>query len=821
MYTKEQALNASIEYFNGDDLAADVFVTKYALTDKDGSLKEKTPDDMHKRLAKEFARIEKNYQNPMSYTTIYDLLKDFKYVVPQGSPMSGIGNNYQIQSLSNCFVIDSPADSYGGILFTDQEMVQLMKRRGGVGFDISTIRPKGCVTANAARTTDGIESFMERFSNSTREVAQGGRRGALMITIDVSHIQIRDFIRIKRDLKRVTGANISIRLSEKFMNAVRDDTMFTLQWPVNVDNPEMAQSENARELWNEIIKSAWECAEPGLMFWDNITRLTPSDAYSDIGFGSISSNPCSEIVMPPNDACRLLLVNLSSFVENQFCDNAKYDWVKFQDVVMKAQRLMDDLVDLEIEKIDSILEKVKNDPEPENIKKIEIDLWRKIREKALLGRRTGLGITALGDTIAMMGMRYGSDDSIEFVDKLFKSFAIAAHKSSCIMAGERGTFDVFSHDKEADHEYISRIMNLSDELCKLYLKNGRRNIALTTIAPSGSVSVLTQTSSGIEPVFKVQYTRRRKITHSENIDADYVDDMGDRWAEYNVYHHGFKRWMDYTGGEAVSDSPYSLSTAEEIDWKQRVRLQATAQKYIDHSISSTLNLPKSATVDDVREVYEAAHSMGCKGFTVYREGSRSGVLVDKDESSDNESFKTVSAPKRPTTLPCHIHHAAVKGEKWTILVGLLEGKPYEIIGGLSEFVEIPKKYKSGFITKRPRKTVNSIYDLRFGENGNEVVLKNIVKIFDNPNHSAFTRLLSLSLRHGANVNYICEQLLKGDRDGDLFSFTKVISRVLKNYIEDGTAPGGDRACRECGAEESLVYQEGCVACISCSWSKCS
>ena len=820
MYTKEEALLSSIEYFDGDDLAADVFVTKYALTDQEGVLRERNPDGMHKRLAREFARIESNYPNPISEDTIYSLLKDFKYIIPQGSPMAGIGNDYQVQSLSNCFVIDSPADSYGGILFTDQEMVQLMKRRGGVGFDISPIRPKGCVTANAARTTDGIESFMERFSNSTREVAQGGRRGALMITIDVSHTQIRDFIRIKRNLKKVTGANISIRLSEKFMNAVKSDTAFTLQWPVNVDDPEMSESVNARELWDEIIQSAWECAEPGLMFWDNITKSTPSDAYTDIGFGSISSNPCSEIIMPPNDACRLLLLNLSSFVENQFLDSAKFDWTKFREVAMQAQRLMDDLVDLEIEKIDTILEKVKNDPESDNIKKIETDLWNKIREKALLGRRTGLGITALADTIAMMGFRYGSDDSIVFVEKLFESFAIAAHKSSCIMAEERGAFEVFSHEKEANHEYLNRIMNLDTELYDLYMKHGRRNIALTTIAPSGSVSVLTQTSSGIEPVFKVKYTRRRKITHAESAKVDYIDPMGDKWVEYDVHHHGFTKWMNVTGGKSIEESPYKLSTAEEIDWRQRVKLQSTAQKYIDHSISSTLNLPNDATVDDVREIYEAAHSMGCKGFTVYREGSRSGVLIDKSAKTEDKKFKTVSAPKRPDTLPCHIHHAAVKGERWIILIGLLSGKPYEIIGGLSELVEIPKKYKSGFITKRSRKTVNSIYDLSFGENGDEVILKNIVKIFDNPDHSSFTRLLSLSLRHGASVNYICEQLLKGDRDGDLFSFIKVISRVLKHYIEDGTTPGGDKTCSECGAEDSLVYQEGCVACISCSWSKC-
>jgi len=813
----DKVIDASVDYFSGDHLAATVFATKYALTDSNGDVLELTPDDMHRRLASEFARIESNYPNPMTEDEIYDLLSTWQ-VVPQGSPMSGIGNDHQLQSLSNCFVIDSPSDSYAGILHTDQEQVQIMKRRGGVGFDISNIRPKGLATSNAARTTDGIGIFMERFSNSTREVAQGGRRGALLISIDCRHPEIETFINIKRDLKKVTGANISIRLNDEFMIAAKNDEEYQLQWPVDSDNPAITKTVRASEVWDQIVDSAWSMAEPGIFFWDNVINNSIPDCYADVGFKTVSSNPCGEIILSPRDSCRLMVVNLTKFVQKPFETHARFNWTKFATVVQKSQRLMDDLIDLEVEQVDKIIDKIANDPEPENIKRIEIDLWKGVKRQALRGRRTGLGVTGVADTLAMLGIRYGSEKSVKVVEKIYKNLGVNSHISSCIMAGERGTFPVFSHASESGNPHLEKLLRSSDELYDLYERNGRRNIALTTTAPAGSVSTLTQTSSGIEPVFMLTYTRRRKITHGENVEASFVDDMGDKWVEYDVHHHGVQRWVDVTENDNIEESPYWEATASEIDWLRRVEIQAAAQKWIDHSIASTCNLPANVSKEAVREIYEKAWESGCKGFTVYREGSRAGVLVDK--KNNNETFTTHSAPKRPNDLECDIHHVSIKGEKWTILIGLMNSKPYEILGGLSEYIEIPRKYRKGIIVKHLRKTMNSIYDLRFGENGDEVVIKNIVKVFDNPNHTSFTRTISLALRHGAPVHYICEQLQKGDRDADLFSFSKVVARVLKNYIIDGLEPGGNKSCSSCGSENSLAYQEGCVACKSCGYSKC-
>ena len=815
--TLKSATEKTKEYFNGDELAASVFPTKYALTDKDGNLHEETPDDMHKRMAKEFSRIEKNYPNPLSENEIYELFSSWE-VVPQGSPMSGIGNPYQVQSLSNCFVIDSPEDSYAGILYTDQQQVQIMKRRGGVGFDISNIRPKGLSTSNAARTTDGIGIFMERFSNSTREVAQGGRRGALMISIDIRHPEIETFINIKRDLTKVTGANISIRLNNEFMNAVKNDEEFNLRWPVDSDSPKILKTVRATEIWDQIIDSAHNMAEPGIFFWDNVIENSIPDCYSDIGFKTVSSNPCGEIVLSPKDSCRLMVVNLSKFVQKPFTEHARFNWNKFSSVVQKSQRLMDDLVDLEVEQVDKIIKKIKNDPEPNDVKKIEIDLWDGIKKQALLGRRTGLGVTAVGDTLAMLNQKYGSEESIKTIEEIYKCLGINSHISSCIMAEERGPFPAFSHVREKDHKYLNRLLDANSELKNLYNKNGRRNIALTTTAPAGSVSTLTQTTSGIEPTFMLKYTRRRKITHNENIESNFVDALGDKWVEYDVYHHGLKKWMELTGNENIEESPYWGSTANDLDWKQRVKIQAVAQKWIDHSISSTCNLPEDATPEDVREIYEAAWESGCKGFTVYREGSRSGVLVDKSKEKDQKIFREHSAPKRPTELDCDIHHASIQGEQWTILVGLMDNKPYELLGGLSENITIPSKYKKGQIVKHPRKTMNSIYDLHFGEEDNKIVIKNIVKMFDNPNYASFTRVISLGLRHGAPVNYMVEQLQK-DRDADMFSFSKVIARTLKRYIQDGTK-ASEKNCDNCGSEGTIIYVEGCQSCSSCGSSKC-
>jgi ribonucleoside-diphosphate reductase alpha chain len=780
--TIESAIEKSKQYFNGDELAASVFPTKYALTDKDGNLHEETPDDMHHRMAKEFARIETNYPNPLSEKEIYDLFSSWE-VVPQGSPMSGVGNPYQIQSLSNCFVIDSPEDSYAGILHTDQQQVQIMKRRGGVGFDISNIRPKGLATSNAARTTDGLGIFMERFSNSTREVAQGGRRGALMISIDIRHPEIETFINIKRDLTKVTGANISIRLNDEFMNAVKNDDEFQLQWPVESGTPAITKTVRATEIWDQIIDSAHQMAEPGIFFWDNVINNSIPDCYADLGFKTVSSNPCGEIVLSPNDSCRLMVVNLAKFVQ-----------------------------------VDKIINKIQTDPEDESVKRIEFELWKGIKEQALKGRRTGLGVTAVGDTLAMLNQKYGSDESVETIEKIYKYLGINSHISSCIMAGERGPFPIFSHVREKDHQYLDRLLKADNGLNKLYKQNGRRNIALTTTAPAGSVSTLTQTTSGIEPAFMLKYTRRRKITHTENIEANFIDALGDKWVEYDVHHHGIRQWMEVTGNKNIEESPYWGSTANDLDWKQRVKIQAVAQKWIDHSISSTCNLPEDATPEDVRDIYEAAWESGCKGFTVYREGSRSGVLIDKSKQKSNNSFQPHSAPKRPHELDCDIQHASIQGEQWTILVGLMNGKPYELLGGLSEYVTIPSKYKTGKIVKHQRKSMNSIYDLHFGDPGEEVIVKNIVKLFGNPNYASFTRVISLGLRHGAHVHYMVEQLQK-DKDADMFSFSKVIARTLKRYIQDGTK-SSERKCDVCSSEGTMVFQEGCVSCTACSTSKC-
>jgi len=850
MYTYDEAFAASLEYFRGDDLAASVFVGKYALQDLSGNYLEKDPSDMHKRLASEFARIESKYDDAMSEEEIFGLLDGFRYVVPQGSPMSGIGNKYSIQSLSNCFVIEPPYDSYAGILKTDQEQVQIMKRRGGVGFDISNIRPKGLNTSNAAKTTDGIEVFMDRFSNSCREVAQGGRRGALMLTISVHHPQIRDFIKIKRDLKRVTGANISIRLTEEFMRAVEGGDELELRFPVDSKTPEIQEFVEAEELWQEIIESAHASAEPGLLFWDTAKRMTPADIYEQEGFGSVSTNPCGEIILSPYDSCRLMLVNLTSFVKDPWSENSKFDYNKFAEVTRKAQRLMDDMIDLEIEQIDKIIQKIQGDPEPEAVKRIEIDLWQNIKKQATLGRRTGLGITGLGDTLAMMGQTYGSDKSVETTEKIYQWLTTHSYISSMEMARTRGVFPIHDAEREADHPFLARIFDSIDSMpedampsgfvnnARQYNKLfGRRNISNTTTAPAGSVSVLTQTTSGIEPVFMLHYTRRKKINPNDaNASIDFIDDSGDKWQEYTVYHHGFNSWLsqrdpsssadEATNEELIDQSPYRNSTASEIDWVQKVKMQSVAQKWICHAISNTTNLPADVDIETVKQVYMTGWKSGCKGVTVYRDGCRSGVLVSADESSADESdesrenmvFVDNNAPKRPETLSCEIHHATIQGEKWTILIGLLEGRPYEVIGGLSMYIEIPKKHQYGELRRRRRKTMLSKYDLHCGVGDDEFVIKDVVAVFDNPNYAGYTRTISLALRHGAPIQYVVEQLQK-DKEADLFSFSKVIARCLKKYIPDGSI-GGDKTCWSCGAEDSLVYQEGCVTCKSCGASKC-
>jgi len=823
MYKYEEVFKASIEYFKGDELAASVFAGKYALQDTDGNYVELTPDDMHKRLASEFAGIEAQYDNSMHYEEIYDLFKDFKYVIPQGSPMSGIGNEAKLQSLSNCFVIEAPEDSYGGILKTDQEQVQIMKRRGGVGFDISTIRPKGMYTSNAAKTTDGIEVFLDRFSNSCREVAQGGRRGALMLSISVHHPQVMEFIKIKRDLTRVTGANISVRVTDEFMRAVQADEHYTVRWPVDAESPEIHDHIKATEVWDALIEGAHASAEPGVLFWDTATRMTPSDAYTDVGFGSVSTNPCGEIVLSPYDSCRLMLMNLTSFVNNPWTNNALFDWGKFRTMTRKAQRLMDDMIDLEIEQIDKILAKINDDPEKTDTKEPERLLWLKIKKVAQNGRRTGLGITGLGDTIAMLGQRYGDYKSIETTEKIYKWLALASYEESIQLAKERGAFEVFNHHKEKDHPFIERIINeLTPEVVEDYRTYGRRNIANTTTAPAGSVSCLTQTTSGIEPAFMLCYTRRKKVQNGEAV--MFVDDLGDEWTEFNLYHHKFKEWMSAThvsdeeADVAIEHSPYFGATANEIDWRAKVKLQSAAQKWICHAISNTTNLPADVSVETVKDIYMLGWELGCKGITVYRDGSRSGVLVSTDNKKEDLTVIIErDAPKRPEVLDCDIYHTSIKGQKWVVLIGLLDGKPYEVIGGEADQIEIPSRYRSGKLYKRVFKTLNSKYDLKLGNSDDELI-KDVVSVFDNPNHASYTRVISTSLRHGVPVQYLVEQMQK-DKEMDMFSFSKVIARCLKNYINNGTS-ASDKICSECGAKDSLVYQEGCVTCKSCGSGKC-
>jgi ribonucleotide reductase alpha subunit len=1148
-----QVLEASEEYFGGDEFAAKVFVDKYALQAPDGTYLELTPEAMHHRLAKQFARIEQKYPNPISEESIFALLDRYKFIVPQGSPMSAIGNPYQLQSLSNCFVIQGvhsdKLDSYGGIMLADQELAQIMKRRGGVGLDISGIRPKNVITNNAAKTTDGLGVFMERFSNTCREVAQNGRRGAEMITISINHPEIETFINIKRNLTKVTGANISIRLNDEFMMAVKNDEEYTLRWPVEHSpaDAKVTKQVRAKDIWDQIVDSAWTSAEPGLLFWDTVKKNTPSDIYHEFGHKSISTNPCiigstliavadgrnavsieqlalegkdvpvystdvatgqvqikfgrnprktgiksevwkltlddgsvliatpnhkvlskdlsyvelkdlsvgmpvypfysfdsngyrqvsnsgaamvggarrnrrqyrlihefnypghqyvdpkefaihhkdfdslndrydnlqiltheehqtlhsekmmgklnpyhrmddewkhnfashpgnknskwinvsneeliergkklflkygkltekiwhdyakenglpvflgnkarfgkfpnfrnqvasnhkvvsvefygyedvynitvddnhnyhvitsseddrhitssglcvkncGEIVLPAYDACRLLVLNLASYVKNPFTKDAVFDFKKFHQHTIVAQRLMDDIIDLEIECIDRIIAKIENDPEPEEVKAVELALWHKIRHMNMSGRRTGLGITALGDALAMLGIKYGAAESIDMTRKIYRALAVGSHTSSCILAKERGAFPIFNYELEKDHAYLKSIFDdCPREVRRMWKTTGRRNIANTTTAPAGSVSSQTRTSSGIESVFMLEHIRRKKHNPSDkNARVDFVDAMGDCWQEFTVYHHGVKMWMDVTGETDITKSPYFGATANEIDWIASVDLQAAAQESIDHSISKTCNLPETATKELVSQIYMRAWEKGCKGFTVYRDKCRDGVLISKSAEPKIKDGRPADildcmAPKRPLELPCEIKKAKIQGEQWTIFVGLLNGKPYEVFGGLSKYVDIPNKFKMGRIVKNGKVDDITTYNLLIGEGEDQMAIKNIANVFENANFGAFTRTISLALRHGTPIQYVVEQLQK-DKHSDVTSFSKVISRVLKNYIADGTKSTSERKCPSCG-NTKLAYQQGCMQCIGgtmkdgtvCTWSKC-
>jgi len=803
MYNEEQVKEATLAYFNGDELATNVFMTKYCLRDKKGNYVEKTPDDMHRRLAAEFARMEDKFGDTgPTENEIYSFLKDFKYIVPQGSPMMGVGNDYVNVSLSNCVVVDNPQDSVSSIMDAGKDIANLFKRRCGVGLDISDLRPEGAPVNNSARTTTGAWSFADFYSYVCRMIGQNGRRGALMLSMDIRHPDIQQFVRMKHDLTKVTGANVSVKISDSFMEAVEKGEQFTLQFPVDAETPTHLSEVNAVELWNEIVESATKTAEPGLLMWDNITKNLPAHSYPQ--FQTKTTNPCGEIPLSAYDSCRLISLNLKHLVTDAFTDKAAFDFNKLKQIVAVGMRLSDDLVELELEKLQNIRNVA--DSEDEKV------LWTKLYDAAANGRRTGLGTHGLADAVARMNLSYDSDEAVTLIEQIYEIVRDTAYTESCYLAQERGAFPAFNWETESNNAYIQR---LPQEIQALIQTTGRRNISILTNAPTGSVSIMSQTSSGLEPVFKNFYIRRRKLSHNElGVEADFVDDLGDRWLEYKVFHHNVREYLNLMKTE---DIPSFFVESDSIDWSQRVVIQAAIQKSIDHSISSTINLPKGTSPEVVGKLYQQGWKMGLKGITVYVDGSRTGVLLTESEKEEKEAFPQYSAPRRPEELECDIHHTTIKGEKWAIVVGLYEGKPYELMGGRSDLIEIPRSRVTGFLVKHRFKTKNSVYDLRIGTNGDTVIVKDLVKTFDNPNHSAFTRMISLGLRHGANIQYVVEQLQK-DKDSDMFSFSRCIARILKNYIPDGQE-ATEKTCPECG-EDGLVYVEGCVTCTSCGFAKC-
>jgi ribonucleoside-diphosphate reductase alpha chain len=785
MYNEEQVKEATLAYFNGDELATNVFMTKYCLRDKKGNYVEKTPDDMHRRLAAEFARMEDKFGDTgPTENEIYSFLKDFKYIVPQGSPMMGVGNDYVNVSLSNCVVVDNPQDSVSSIMDAGKDIANLFKRRCGVGLDISDLRPEGAPVNNSARTTTGAWSFADFYSYVCRMIGQNGRRGALMLSMDIRHPDIQKFVRMKHDLTKVTGANVSVKISDSFMEAVEKGEQFTLQFPVDAETPTHISEVNAVELWNEIVESATKTAEPGLLMWDNITKNLPAHSYPQ--FQTKTTNPCGEIPLSAYDSCRLISLNLKHLVTNAFTDKAAFDFNKLKQIVAVGMRLSDDLVELELEKLQNIRNVA--DSEDEKV------LWTKLYDAAANGRRTGLGTHGLADAVARMNLSYDSDEAVTLIEQIYEIVRDTAYTESCYLAQERGAFPAFNWETESNNAYIQR---LPQEIQALIQTTGRRNISILTNAPTGSVSIMSQTSSGLEPVFKNFYIRRRKLSHNElGVEADFVDDLGDRWLEYKVFHHNVREYLNLMKTE---DIPSFFVESDSIDWSQRVVIQAAIQKSIDHSISSTINLPKGTSPEVVGKLYQQGWKMGLKGITVYVDGSRTGVLLTESEKEEKEAFPQYSAPRRPEELECDIHHTTIKGEKWAIVVGLYEGKPYELMGGRSDLIEIPRSRVTGFLVKHRFKTKNSVYDLRIGTNGDTVIVKDLVKTFDNPNHSAFTRMISLGLRHGANIQYVVEQLQK-DKDSDMFSFSRCIARILKNYIPDGQE-ATEKTCPECNRED--------------------
>ena len=841
-YTFDEAYKASLDYFTGDELAAKVWVNKYALKDAFGNIYEKSPADMHHRLAREIARIEKNYPNPLTEAELFDLFDHFRYIIPQGSPMTGIGNEFQIASLSNCFVIglDGSADSYGAIIRIDEEQVQLMKRRGGVGHDLSHIRPKGSPVKNSALTSTGLVPFMERYSNSTREVAQDGRRGALMLTVSIKHPDSESFIDAKMVEGKVTGANVSVKIDDEFMQAVVNETSYMQQYPINSADPSYVKQVDASALWKKIIHNAWKSAEPGVLFWDTILRESVPDTYADLGFRTVSTNPCGEIPLCPYDSCRLLAINLYSYVKDPFTAQATFDFELFRQHVQLAQRIMDDIIDLEAEKIEKILEKIDSDPESVEVKQSERHLWEKIRQKTLLGRRTGVGITAEGDMLAALGLRYGTEEATDFAEQVQKSLALAAYRSSVQMAKERGAFAIYDTKREEQNPFIQRLREADPDLYTEMTTYGRRNIACLTIAPTGTTSLMTQTTSGIEPVFLPVYKRRRKVNPNDaESRVDYVDETGDAFEEYIVFHHKFVTWMEangyptskrYTQAEVdnlVAKSPYFKATSNDVDWLMKVRMQGRIQKWVDHSISATINLPSDVSEDLVNQLYVEAWKCGCKGCTVYRDGSRSGVLISTDnKKKKKEDCNCMQAPiivaKRPRELDADVVRFQNNREKWIAFVGLLNGRPYEIFTGLAddeEGIMLPKNIAKGTIIKSYDEDGQKHYDFQFkNKRGYKMTIEGLDGKF-RPEYWNYAKLISGVLRYGMPIDQVIKLVQGMELNNESINTWKNgVERALKKYLPNGTVAKG-QTCPNCG-QETLVYQEGCLICTNCGASRC-
>ena len=841
-YSYDEAYNASLEYFKGDELAARVWVNKYAVKDSFGNIYEKSPEDMHWRIANEVARVEAKYPNALSSQELFDLLDHFKYIVPQGSPMTGIGNDYQIASLSNCFVIglDGSADSYGAIIRIDEEQVQLMKRRGGVGHDLSHIRPKGSPVKNSALTSTGLVPFMERYSNSTREVAQDGRRGALMLSVSIKHPDSESFIDAKMTEGKVTGANVSVKLDDEFMQAAVEGKPYTQQYPIDSPNPMVSKEIDASALWKKIVHNAWKSAEPGVLFWDTIIRESVPDCYADLGFRTVSTNPCGEIPLCPYDSCRLLAINLYSYVVNPFTPDAYFDFELFKKHVALAQRIMDDIIDLELEKIERILEKIDSDPESMEVKGSERHLWEKIYHKSGLGRRTGVGITAEGDMLAAMGLRYGTEEATEFSEKVHKTIALEAYRSSVNMAKERGAFEIYDAEREKNNPFINRLKEADPGLYEEMKKYGRRNIACLTIAPTGTTSLMTQTTSGIEPVFMPVYKRRRKVNPNDaNVHVDFVDETGDAFEEYVVFHHKFLTWMKINGydpdkrytqeeiDELVEKSPYYKATSNDVDWLMKVKMQGRIQKWVDHSISVTINLPNNVSEDLVNQLYVEAWRSGCKGCTVYRDGSRAGVLISTKKKDKKEEEECRCKPPqvvevRPKVLEADVVRFQNNKEKWVAFVGLLDGRPYEIFTGLQddeEGIVLPKSVTSGRIIKSYDEDGTKHYDFQFeNKRGYKMTIEGLSEKF-NKEYWNYAKLISGVLRWRMPIEQVIKLVGSLQLDSEnINTWKNGVERALKKYVQDGTEAKGVK-CPNCG-HETLVYQEGCLICKTCGSSRC-